>query len=203
MNLEQARQIGMEVVGALAPACDRVVIAGSVRRGKAQPKDIEIVYIPRTVKRRVDLFEWSDGPATEAVIGRLVAQRFWRFDDQVRRNGPKYKRMVRWGNDEEQQVVIELFRACPDNWGYILALRTGPGDFNKIWAAKPWDGGSLPTNVVLKDGFVWVNGRPVPTPTEEEFFERIGLPCWSPGERSAVRLAKFLLARHQKRLGRD
>jgi len=209
MKLEQARRIGMEIVEALAPACDRVMIAGSVRRGKATPKDIEIVYIARSVKERLDLFNWSDVPATEAVIEELVRRRFWQFDDQVRRNGPLYKRMVvrqvlpltsiqDWGNDEEQQVVIELFRACPDNWGYILALRTGPGDFNKIWAAKPWKGGSLPTNIVLKDGFVWCNGRPVPTPTEEEFFERIGIPCWPPSERSALRLAKFLLDRQHK-----
>ena len=197
MNLEQARQIGMEVVEALSPACDRVMIAGSVRRGKAQPKDIEIVYISRTVKERINLFEWSDVPATEAVIEKLVYLRFWKFDAQVRRNGPLYKRMVR---QDEEQVVIELFRAVPDNWGYILALRTGAGDFNKIWAAKPWDGGSLPANVVLKDGFVWCNGRPVPTPTEEEFFERIGLPCWPPNERSAMRLGKFLLDRQRKAL---
>ena len=197
MNLEQARKIGMEVVEALAPACDRVMIAGSVRRGKAQPKDIEIVYIAKTVKERADLFSWSDVPATEAVIEDLMRRRFWSFDKEVRRNGPLYKRMVR---QDEKQVVIELFRACPDNWGYILALRTGPGDFNKIWAAKPWNGGSLPTNVVLKDGFVWLDGRPVPTPTEEEFFERIGLPCWPPNERSAMRLGKFLLDRQRKAL---
>lgn len=208
MNLEQARQIGMEVVEALAPACDRVMIAGSVRRGKAQPKDIEIVYISRTVKERVNLFDWSDVPATEAVIERLITRRFWHFDDQVRRNGPLYKRMVRytdlpitsmrdWAPGDEERVVVELFRAVPDNWGYILALRTGPGDFNKIWAAKPWNGGSLPTNIVLKDGFVWCNGQPVPTPTEEEFFERIGIPCWPPNERSALRLGKFLLDRQR------
>jgi len=209
MNLEQARKIGMEIVEALAPACDRVMIAGSVRRGKAQPKDIEIVYISRTVKERLNLFEWSDVPATEAVIKDLVRRRFWQFDDQVRRNGPLYKRMVRemllpttsvqdWANANEEQVVVELFRAVSDNWGYILALRTGPGDFNKIWASKPWHGGSLPANIVLKDGFVWHNGRPVPTPTEEDFFEQIGLPCWSPSERSAVRLGRFLLDRQRK-----
>jgi len=63
MNVEQARKIGMEVVEALAPACDRIMIAGSVRRGKAQPKNIEIVYIPRLVPTRVDLFTTNQVPA--------------------------------------------------------------------------------------------------------------------------------------------
>jgi len=195
MNLEQARQIGMEVVEALAPACDRIMIAGSVRRGKPQPKDIEIVYISRTVKEQVNLFEWSDVPATEAMIQEMVDRRYWLFDDVVRRHGPLYKRMMHCATGQ----IVELFRANADNWGYILALRTGPGDFNKIWVSKPWPGGSLPVDIVLKDGFVWHNGRPVPMPTEEEFFERIGLPCWPPGERSAVRLTRFLLNRQQKR----
>ena len=193
MNLEQARKIGMEVVEALAPACDRIMIAGSVRRGKAKPKDIEIVYIAKTVKERADLFSWSDVPATEATIREMVDRRYWLFDDVVRRNGPLYKRMMHCATAR----IVELFRANADNWGYILALRTGPGDFNKIWASKPWKGGSLPVDIVLKDGFVWHNGRPVPTPTEEEFFERIGLPCWPPESRSAMRLGKFLLDRQR------
>jgi hypothetical protein len=39
MNLKTAHEIGMKIVRALTPACDRIAIAGSVRRGKADPKD--------------------------------------------------------------------------------------------------------------------------------------------------------------------
>jgi len=206
MNLEQARRIGMEVVEALTPACDRIIIAGSVRRGKPNPKDIEIVYIPRMTNTRVDLFTVNKRPATEAFIDDLIRRRFWYFDDQLKRNGPRYKRMVRyterpitsmrdWPGTDEQRVVIELFRADRDNWGYILALRTGPGDFNKMWASKSWDGGTLPIDLALKDGYLWRHGKPVPTPTEEEFFAQIGIPCWPPAERSAIHLAQYLLER--------
>lgn len=209
MNLEQARRIGMEVVEALAPACDRIVIAGSVRRAKPDPKDIEIVYLPRMTRTRVDLFTYNHIPVTQSRIEDLVSRRFWQFDDRVKRNGPYYKRMVReivppvtsmenWWGDDEQRIVIELFRADPDNWGYILALRTGPGEFNKIWAAKPWHGGCLPVDLKLSGGYLWRNGKPVATPTEEEFFAQIGLPCWPPEERSAIRLATWLLeTRHR------
>jgi len=209
MNLEQARKIGMEVVEALAPACDRIVIAGSVRRGKPTPKDIEIIYVPRLIPTRIDLFTTNHIPATGALVEDLVRRHFWQFDDQVKRNGPCYKRMVRytippitsiqdWSNDDEERIVIELFCADRDNWGYILALRTGPGEFNKIWAAKPWNMGCLPSDVALKDGYLWRRGRPVPTPTEEEFFAQIGIPCWPPAERSAIRLAQFLLERRAR-----
>ena len=209
MNLEQARKIGMEVVEALAPACDRIVIAGSVRRGKPTPKDIEIIYVPRLIPTRIDLFTTNHIPATGALVEDLVRRHFWQFDDQVKRNGPCYKRMVRytippitsiqdWSNDDEERIVIELFCADRDNWGYILALRTGPGEFNKIWAAKPWNMGCLPSDVALKDGYLWRRGRPVPIPTEEEFFAQIGIPCWPPAERSAIHLAQFLLERRAR-----
>ena len=193
MKWQQAWEIGSEVVEALSPACDRIMIAGSVRRCKPEPKDVEVVYIPRMSRERMDLFSYEDVPATEAMIQELVNRSFWNFDGRIRRNGPKYKRMVQSPLANGDPVVIELFRAQVDNWGYVLALRTGPGDFNKIWAAHSWDGGCLPVNMTLKDGHVWRAGKPISTPNEELFFAEIGLPCWLPEERSAIRLAKFLV----------
>jgi len=195
MRWQQAWEIGMAVVEALSPACDRIMVAGSVRRCKPEPNDIEIVYIPRMVGRRKDLFSYEDVPATEAAVQELVERRFWRFDEEVKRNGPRHKRMVQCPLASGDPVVIDLFRASADNWGYVLALRTGPGEFNKIWAAHPWDGGCLPVDVVLKDGYVWRRGKPVSTPTEEAFFAEIGVPYWLPEERSAIRLAKYLIDR--------
>jgi len=193
MKWQEAWEIGMEVVEALAPACDRIMVAGSVRRAKPEPKDVEIVYVPRMQSERVDLFSYGDVPATETLIRDLVNRSFWNFDNQVKRNGPLHKRMMQHPLASGDPVVIELFRANADNWGYILALRTGPGAFNKIWAAHPWDGGCLPADIALKDGYLWRGGRPVATPSEEEFFAAIGLPCWQPEERSAIRLAKFFI----------
>ena len=47
MKLAQAENLARRVVETMAPYCERVEIAGSIRRGKAEPKDIEIVAIPR------------------------------------------------------------------------------------------------------------------------------------------------------------
>jgi len=202
MKWQQAWEIGIEVVEAMSPACDRIMIAGSVRRAKPEPKDVEIVYSPRMQSERVDLFSYGDVPATEALIRDLVNRSFWNFDKQVKRNGPLYKRMVQCPLASGEPVVIELFRANHDNWGYILALRTGPGDFNKIWAAHSWDGGCLPADVTLRDGYLWRGGKPLATPSEGEFFAAIGLPCWQPEERSAIHLAKFLVDRRNANVQR-
>src|SRR6476620_865884 len=47
MKLADAEQVARNVVGLMRPFCDRIEIAGSVRRGVAEVKDIEIVCIPR------------------------------------------------------------------------------------------------------------------------------------------------------------
>jgi len=189
MKLEQARRIGMVVVEMLAPACERerVGVAGSVLRGKAEPKDIEIVYIPRLVEERINLFEVAQVPATEGRIAELVRAGFWRFDVEVRRNGPKYKRLVH----EASGMVVELFRAEMGNWGLVLALRTGPGDFNHLLVTR--FRGAMPGNMVMRDGWLWRAGRRVETPTEEAFFEALGVPWWPPQERTVGRLGEWLV----------
>jgi DNA polymerase/3'-5' exonuclease PolX len=47
MKLEQALEIAEKVKALLAPHCERIEIAGSIRRKKPDVKDIEIVAIPK------------------------------------------------------------------------------------------------------------------------------------------------------------
>ena len=192
MQLEEARKVGMEVIEMLASRCERAMIAGSVRRGKAQPKDIEIVLIPAMVERRVDLFTTEQVYSLDEVVlpelvqGRLV------LDTEVKRNGPRYKRLihVRTG------AVVEVFAARPETWGYILALRTGPADFmHKLVTARS-QGGAMPFGRCVKSGQMWRFSegrmREQPTPTEADFFREVGLPCWPAAERTLERLEQYL-----------
>jgi DNA polymerase/3'-5' exonuclease PolX len=46
--LAQARQLAQELATIhLRPACERIEVAGSVRRGKSEVSDVELVAIPR------------------------------------------------------------------------------------------------------------------------------------------------------------
>ena len=192
MQLEQARRIGMEVATLLAPRCERVMVAGSVRRGKAQPKDIEILLMPAMVERRVDLFTTEQVYSLdEVVLPELIAGRLV-LDAEVKRNGPRYKRLihVRTG------AVVEVFAARPETWGYILALRTGPADFmHKLVTARS-QGGAMPFGRCVKSGQMWRFSegrmREQPTPTEADFFREVGLPCWPAAERTLERLEQYL-----------
>jgi DNA polymerase/3'-5' exonuclease PolX len=46
MTLEFAREMADALVELLAPACERIAIAGSVRRKKKFPNDIEVGVSP-------------------------------------------------------------------------------------------------------------------------------------------------------------
>jgi DNA polymerase/3'-5' exonuclease PolX len=61
MNLHTAQPIADRVRDLLAPHCDRIEIAGSIRRQKADVGDIEIVAIPKTVTDG-DLFGGAGRP---------------------------------------------------------------------------------------------------------------------------------------------
>ena len=85
-----------------------------------------------------------------------------------------------------------MFRAERANWGLILALRTGPGDFNKVLVTRSWDGGAMVADMKMEGGYLWRRGMRLETATEEAFFAAMGLPCWEPGERTVGRLKEFL-----------
>lgn len=190
MNLAQADQIVAELLDALRPACEReyIVSAGSVRRRKLEPKDVEIVFVPRLVQRRVDLFTYGDVPATDEVIANLVSQNVLAWDEEVRRNGQKYKRLIHVASG----VTVDLFAATLERWGFVLALRTGPDKFNRLLVTKRRYGGAMPAGMRMQDGHLWRDLERLESHTEEEFFAQIGVPCWSPEQRSVEQLRMWL-----------
>ena len=203
MNLEQAQRLGEEIIEALTPACERIAIAGSVRRGNPYPQGLEIVYVPGMKEQRVDLFTVALQAATEDPIADLVERRFWRYDNTMYPSDPRHKRLLRivdlpiterihWPDPGQEEIAIDLFRAETGNWGYIYALHTGPEDFNQLWTSKQWHGGCCPADVTFQNGQVWQGGRHVPVREEEDLWQILKIPCWPPSERSATRLRQWM-----------
>lgn len=191
MNLDTARQVANEIVTVLAPACKRIEIAGSIRRLKPEPKDVEIVFIPRTQDVQIDLFGGCETISlVDDVLNNLMDAGKLRPDQATKRWGPKYKRLIHVAS----QIVIELFAAEADNWGYILALRTGPADFNHMLVTPRWQGGMLPPYLTLASGYVMrtENQEIIRVTSEMSFFDMLGIPCWPPEERSAERLKEWM-----------
>ena len=139
LPLAQAQRLARILTRRLEPACARIEVAGSIRRGKAWVGDVELVCIPRA------------GGQLDALLARLEREgdeggrRIYRsrafleerlaglglpfvHTTDVRRWGERYKRFYVWASRQYGIVAVDLFVATRENWGAIYAIRTGPGD---------------------------------------------------------------------------
>lgn len=188
MNLVHARQAAADVAALLAPACERIEIAGSIRRERPEVKDLELVAIAKRGGKPV----WGE-PATaagllDAMVARLIQSRELPLDPSLKRNGPRYKRFlyVRGAT----RLPVDLFIVTPENWGNQLVIRTGNADFSHRLVTPMAQGGFMPDGMWQKDGYLWrakdtEEGEIVPCPEEASFFAALGLSVVPPAERNA------------------
>jgi len=160
MELQLARQIAQSTLEQLKPHCERIEIAGSIRRKKPQPKDIEIVAIPKPYD--IGLFE--SGIAT--VVNK------WK---KVKGELPcKYTQRIL-----PEGIALDLFFATPENWGLIFAIRTGSADYSHKVLATTW----VKFGYKSEGGILKRNGKAYPVREEIELFKMLGLRWIEPKER--------------------
>ena len=99
MSYDSARELSGQLRAELLPGCERVEVAGSIRRGKPDPKDIELVAIAKYARAPiVDMFgevvASADENLFETELTNILFRGRWAFDQTLKRNGPKYKRLV-------------------------------------------------------------------------------------------------------------
>ena len=178
MDITLAMPLADNIVNSLRSHCHRAEIAGSVRRMKANVKDIEIVARVNDWDAAFDsLRKWGDfiKPGVPDIIP-------W-----APKKGAKYLRMML--NDG---LKLDLFLASEENWGALYTMRTGgatgpdgnpfegfvPGMFSR-WKKVSGGGkmrGCLPT---LPDG------RSVIVREESDFFRVCGVEWADPTSRTS------------------
>ena len=151
MEYEQALQIAERVKQELKPYCERIAIAGSIRRKKPEVKDIEIVAIPN------DRFE----------IG-LIINKWKKIKGNV--DGKYMQRELPEG------IKLDLFFANEKNWGYIFAIRTGSAEYSHKVLATGW----LKAGYKGVDGMLTKNKQEIEVREEEDLFKLIGVEYVEP-----------------------
>ena len=160
MELRKAQEIAERVKSALASHCIRIEIAGSVRRGVDEVKDIEIVAIPKPYE--IGLFESG--------IATVVNQ--W---PKIKGDLPcKYTQRVL-----PDGITLDLFFARKENWGLIYAIRTGSAEFSNKRLAARW----VSQGYTSHQGMLMANGRAVPILEEEDLFRRLSMDWVPPHDR--------------------
>lgn len=180
-----ALQVADQLLALLTPGCERIAIAGSLRRGKPDVGDVEVLYIPRVVRRPdpADMFAEVDVNLTEQLIGDGLALGF--IGQRLNADG-----RVSWGTKNKLAVHIEtgmpvdLFAATAENWSNYLVCRTGPAESNmriaqeaqaRGWKWNPYGSG------FSRGGSGDVDYEVHSVTSEAEVFRFVGLPVpeWS------------------------
>lgn len=192
MPLATAERAAEEFRRFIAPMCDRVEIAGSIRRRRDTVGDVEILAIPKLVTRAVPMFEDLDGDPTVDALDQLLTDMAAtstglrkRMDSAGRPCwGPRHK-LLWWGD-----APIDLYTARPETFGLAFAIRTGPAPFSHRLVTprnmRTREGlvGLLPVHLKVKDGLRHrSDDELIPTPEEIDVWRALGLRWIEPEDR--------------------
>ena len=182
-----ALAVAEKIAAALAPACSRIEIAGSIRRRKEEVGDIEIVYVPINVlvPDPGDLFgKEISVNAADLKINYLVergclAKRRNVNDAETWGQWNKLARAVTTG------IPVDLFATTEDAWWNYLVCRTGSSENNVriAQAAQKRRCQWHPTRCGFSQSFASTEVRIFPMHSEADVFEFAGLPYLEPWER--------------------
>jgi len=103
MKLQQAETISKNFLSEIKEFCERIEIAGSIRRKKPEVNDIDIVLIPRQ---------------REHLIQRIR---------KISRVEVQGKKLIR---TEYSNMQIDVYFATEETWGILLLVRTGSKEHN-------------------------------------------------------------------------
>ncbi len=172
LSLSKADRFAEKIVSELKPLCEKIEVAGSIRRRRPVVGDIDLVILPKYK------------PAVQARCKRNALKVI--MDGEINlivelSNGVQLDIFFAHGQEKDLFGVVN-----ESTWGTLLLCRTGSKDFN-IWIA----------NTAARKGFHWnpylgIHGHP-PSPgepapiiaseTEEDIFKVLGLDYITPEAR--------------------
>ena len=166
MDWANAMRSAEWVISQLEGGCERIEIAGSLRRQNAEVGDIELVAVPKQVPV-VDMFGLEAGQ--ESLLDGYISSQF-----KVIKGDKKYKKIDLGG------IHIDVYiQPDPATWGVNMVIRTGCDEFSTWCVTSRRNGGALPGYMKVHAARLWSGGMLVETPEEEDFFRAIGLR-WIP-----------------------
>jgi len=154
MELEKAKAFASIVVKAVEPYCDKIEVAGSVRRQRPIVNDIDLVVIPRD-RRNFDLALMRIG--------------------NYKMSGMKIARV------EMDSIPLDIYFATPETFATLLLVRTGSKENNiRLATLAKKRGWHLAAS---GDGLFNEKGKRIAGDSEESIYEALGLPYQQPWER--------------------
>jgi DNA polymerase (family X) len=163
LDLKEAERLADKLKASVENQCDRIEVAGSIRRQKNKVHDIDFVVV---TKNDADWQKISDKlkhlKAKSNCSGNSVIKAFLPCQNSL--------------------FQVDFYRAKPSTFGIHLLVRTGSADHN-VWLA----GYAISKGMRIKysEGLIKDNSV-IAGETEKGVFEALGLPCPLPSEREIV-----------------
>jgi DNA polymerase/3'-5' exonuclease PolX len=165
------------ILDQLSPFCERAEIVGSVRRGKGEVGDVELLLIPKRLpvlkKEQLELFNAPEYDFEVVDALNAAINRFNVYKGGLEQGG----KMVQFFGP--RRISFDIFTAELDNYGYQKVIRTGPHDHNVgyIIPRLKEKGYQLENAHILKDGVI------IPIYEEEDLYRLMDSPFIPPNER--------------------
>ena len=186
-----AMHVAERIVGELGNFCERIEIAGSVRRRRESVKDIEVLAVPRFFAVPKDMLGNPVGAAADYLTVYPEAQikgtlSPWSFRLSKAGHpafGPLNKLLVyKAATPQCPEIAVDVFTGTAANWGRDLWVRTGPAAWNTACAARAQSLG-MRMHAYGPAAFTR-EGLPVTCPTEEAFARMLRLELPKPEDRT-------------------
>jgi DNA polymerase (family 10) len=168
-----ALAVAEELQAMLAPACERIAIAGSLRRLKPFVSDAELLFVPRMSRRSVDMFLEEHVSAADEVCEKLLK-------DGVLAKRPNVNGHFAWGAANKLAVhvrtgiPVDLFSTNGPCWWVSLVIRTGSKETNlRLATGAIQRGASL---MAYGHGIRWPDGSVTAARSERDVFSLCGVP---------------------------
>jgi len=92
----------------------------------------------------------------------------------------RYTQRILICEDDGSEIKIDIFMCRRENFGLMLAIRTGPAEYSHMKIAK----GALAVGMKIQGGMLTENGEPISVPDEETLFKLLRIPHLPPEERA-------------------
>lgn len=183
IQIAHAQTIAQELIDLLKPFCNRIEVAGSVRRKKPIVKDIELVIIPKQEITFEGLFK------DETVITYPIDKFLWedyRFDFRLNKDGKRMygdkNKLLLYTSNYYGQIALDIFTANEFNYTMIKFIRTGGAETNKRIAVTA---NKMKMNLKIYEScFEDRHGNKAIMKSEKQIFEYLGLKYLNPEERT-------------------
>lgn len=171
------------IMAGLAPGAHRIEVAGSMRRGRPDVGDIELVAVPIVDTVPDGMFATQDVNRLTDRIDLLIEQGTLASHPTDPKRGDRYSKLLHPGSG----LQVDLFSATADTFGIIYLIRTGPADYSRRMVTDMRRRGFHVGGGALHRGGLGCGAytcEVVPTPEEGDVYRALGLTFISPDLRS-------------------